>query len=210
MPSPRFTGQPSDYLFYSLSSHIPLNFYSHSPLLLRPIILSPFSLLSFVSHLPLLLSSLAIYLTKLTALPHKMPHHKPSHPLTVQSSNHLFRLLYHTPLNSYYHSPSMQRPIIFTPFNSQNPGFTKNTTCVSRHTTYNIRHTKLFVRNYHKIMQNKPKVKYAQINVTSFIRSKYVKMDIWLSGKNKPNQTQNKANPQNAQNECKINYNKGL
>ncbi len=35
-------------------------------------------------------------------------------------------------------------------------------------------------------MQNKPKVKSAQINVSSFTTSKYVKMDTWLSGKNKP------------------------
>ena len=28
-------------------------------------------------------------------------------------------------------------------------------------------------------MQNKPKVKYAQINVSSFITSKYVKVDTW-------------------------------
>jgi hypothetical protein len=28
-------------------------------------------------------------------------------------------------------------------------------------------------------MQNKPNVKYAQINISSFITSKYVKVDIW-------------------------------
>jgi hypothetical protein len=36
-------------------------------------------------------------------------------------------------------------------------------------------------------MQNKPKVKYAQINVSSFITSKYVKVDNWCNQKNKPN-----------------------
>jgi len=36
-------------------------------------------------------------------------------------------------------------------------------------------------------MQNKPNVKYAQISVSSFITSIYVKMDIWLNQKNKPN-----------------------
>jgi len=36
-------------------------------------------------------------------------------------------------------------------------------------------------------MQNKPNVKDAQINVTSYMKSKYEKLDIWLSGKNKPN-----------------------
>ena len=36
-------------------------------------------------------------------------------------------------------------------------------------------------------MQNKPNVKDAQINVTSYMKSKYEKLDTWLSGKNKPN-----------------------
>jgi hypothetical protein len=58
--------------------------------------------------------------------------------------------------------------------------------------------TKDYVRNYQLFLQNKPKVKYAQINVTPFITSKYVKMDTWLSGKNKPKtkpkQTQTKPN----------------
>ncbi len=34
-------------------------------------------------------------------------------------------------------------------------------------------------------MQNKPNVKHAQINVNSYMKSKYEKLDIWLSGKNK-------------------------
>ena len=36
-------------------------------------------------------------------------------------------------------------------------------------------------------MQNKPNVKDAIINVSSFVTSKYAKMDTWLSGENKPN-----------------------
>jgi hypothetical protein len=36
-------------------------------------------------------------------------------------------------------------------------------------------------------MQNKPKVKYARINLSSFITSKYVKVDTWWNQKNKPN-----------------------
>jgi len=36
-------------------------------------------------------------------------------------------------------------------------------------------------------MQNKPNVKDAQINVNSYMKSKYEKLDIWLSGKNKAN-----------------------
>ncbi len=47
-------------------------------------------------------------------------------------------------------------------------------------------------------MQNKPNVKYAQINVNSYMKSIYEKLDTWLSGKYKPNsnpiQTQFKPN----------------
>ncbi len=47
-------------------------------------------------------------------------------------------------------------------------------------------------------MQNKPNVKYAQINVNSYMKSKYEKLDTWLSGKNKPNSNPNKPNLQKA------------
>jgi len=47
-------------------------------------------------------------------------------------------------------------------------------------------------------MQNKPNVKYAQINVNSYMKSKYEKLDIWLSGKNKPNSNPIKPNFQKA------------
>jgi len=43
-------------------------------------------------------------------------------------------------------------------------------------------------------MQNKPNVKDAQINVNSYNKSKYEKMDTWLSGKNKPNSNPIKPN----------------
>jgi len=43
-------------------------------------------------------------------------------------------------------------------------------------------------------MQNKPNVKYAQINLNSYMKSIYEKLDTWLSGKNKPKQSQNKPN----------------
>jgi uncharacterized protein involved in tellurium resistance len=43
-------------------------------------------------------------------------------------------------------------------------------------------------------MQNKPNVKDAQINVYSYMKSKYEKMDTWLSGKNKPNSNPIKTN----------------
>ncbi len=36
-------------------------------------------------------------------------------------------------------------------------------------------------------MQNKPNVKDAQINVNSFMKSKYENLDTWLSEKNKDN-----------------------
>jgi len=89
-------------------------------------------------------------------------------------------------------------------------------------------------------MQNKPNVKDAQINVNSYMKSKYEKLDIWLSGKNKPNSNPikpnlrkakmnvnlyviedyrkkddfsvriNKPNFRNGQNERKLTFNKGL
>jgi hypothetical protein len=89
-------------------------------------------------------------------------------------------------------------------------------------------------------MQNKPNVKDAQINVNSYMKSKYEKLDTWLSGKNKANSNpikpnlqkakmnvnsyviedyrknddflvrKNKPNFQNAKNERKLNFNKGL
>ncbi len=43
-------------------------------------------------------------------------------------------------------------------------------------------------------MQNKPNVKDAQINVNSYMKSIYEKLDNWLSGKNKPNSNPNKPN----------------
>ncbi len=47
-------------------------------------------------------------------------------------------------------------------------------------------------------MQNKPNVKDAQINVNSYMKSIYEKLDTWLSGKNKPNSNPNKPNSQKA------------
>ncbi len=48
-------------------------------------------------------------------------------------------------------------------------------------------------------MQNKPNVKDAQINVNSYMKSKYEILDIWLSGKNKPNSNPIKPNLKKAQ-----------
>ena len=65
-----------------------------------------------------------------------------------------------------------------------------------------IRHTSTFVENPLQIdlfMQNKPKVKNAKINVSSFITSKYVKLDTWWNQKNKPNSNPIKPNLKRAQ-----------
>jgi hypothetical protein len=43
-------------------------------------------------------------------------------------------------------------------------------------------------------VQNKPKVKSHRIDLTPVRTSTYVQMDNWLNAKNKPNQTQFKAN----------------
>jgi hypothetical protein len=89
-------------------------------------------------------------------------------------------------------------------------------------------------------MQNKPNVKDAQINVNSYMKSIYEKLDTWLSGKNKANSNPikpnfkkaqmivnlsltkdyrkkddfevriNKPNSRKTQNERKFNFNKGL
>ncbi len=147
---PRPSSLPFHFSFSLFSLHTPLNFYSHSPQMLRPIIFCPFSLLLIALHLTLLYSFSTIYLTKLTARWYIILHHKPSLRLSVQPSNHLLLFLYHTPLNFYYHSPRLLRPIIFTPLNSQNPGFTKNT-------IHQTKTTKDYVRNYQLFMQNKPK-----------------------------------------------------
>ena len=47
-------------------------------------------------------------------------------------------------------------------------------------------------------MQNKPNVKDAQINVNSYNKSIYEKLDTWLSGKNKPKTNPIKPNLKNA------------
>jgi len=94
--------------------------------------------------------------------------------------------------------------------------------------------------NHLLFMQNKPNVKDAQINVNSYMKSNYEKLDTWLSEKNKPNSNPikpnlqkvkmnvnlyfikdyrknddfsvriNKPNFRNGQNERKLNFNKGL
>jgi len=46
----------------------------------------------------------------------------------------------------------------------------------------------------HSILTNKPKVKYAKINVSSFVTSNYVHVGQLVIQTNKANQTQNKPN----------------
>ncbi len=50
--------------------------------------------------------------------------------------------------------------------------------------------TNSYVRIYKQIMQNKPKVKYAKINVNSYIIRKYVQVRHLVIQTNKPKQTQ--------------------
>jgi len=52
-------------------------------------------------------------------------------------------------------------------------------------------------------MQNKPNVKDAQISVNSYMKSKYEKLDTWLSGKNKPNSNPIKPNCQKGEIDAK-------
>ncbi len=56
-----------------------------------------------------------------------------------------------------------------------------------------------FSTNQLLFMQNKPNVKDAQINVNSYMKSKYEKLDTWLSGKNKANSNPIKPNLKRAQ-----------
>ena len=50
--------------------------------------------------------------------------------------------------------------------------------------------TKEYIRKNQQIMQNKPNVKYAKINLSSYITSIYENMDNWLFRQTKPKQTQ--------------------
>jgi hypothetical protein len=56
-------------------------------------------------------------------------------------------------------------------------------------------------------MQNKPNVKDAKMNISPFMTIKYVKLDTWLSGKNKPNQTQLKPKQTQSTKRPKMNLN---
>ncbi len=68
-----------------------------------------------------------------------------------------------------------------------------------------INSTNSYVRIYKQIMQNKPKVKYAKINVNSFVASKYIQHGQLVIQTNKPKQTQFKPK----QTQFKANLTKG-
>jgi len=103
-----------------------------------------------------------------------------------------------------------------------------------------IQSTKDYVRNYQKIMQNKPNFPKSQMNLSIFSKMAYENETAFRRGKNKPNSNPikpnlqkakmniysiitkdyrkkdafivriNKPNFQNAQNERKLNFHKGL
>ena len=58
---------------------------------------------------------------------------------------------------------------------------------VNNHLAFSPLHLSRTLYKSPLFMQNKPNVKNAQINVSSFITSKYVKVDNWCNRKNKPN-----------------------
>ena len=53
-----------------------------------------------------------------------------------------------------------------------------------------LRSTKDYVRNYKLFLQNEPKFRKSQMNVSDLLTREYDKMDTWSSGKNEP-----KTNP---------------
>jgi len=65
--------------------------------------------------------------------------------------------------------------------------------------------TNSYVRIYKLFMQNKPKVKYAKINLNTYFTMRYEKLDIWLFRQTNPIQTQLKP----IQTQFKANLSKG-
>ena len=62
----------------------------------------------------------------------------------------------------------------------------------------------------YSLYRTNPILRKSQMNVTSFDKGKYVKLDTWSDETNKPNQTQFKANLQNDKNERKLFFNRQL
>jgi len=65
-----------------------------------------------------------------------------------------------------------------------------NLTYYIRHTTYDMRNTKDYVRIYQRIMQNKPNLPDAQMNISSSVTMHYENTSDWTLVESKPKQTQ--------------------
>ena len=81
------------------------------------------------------------------------------------------------------------------PFNQRNPRLIND-----------LRSTKDYVRNYKLFMQNEPKFRKSQMNVTNLITKDYEKRTLGQLGKTNPKRTQ--TNPKRTQNEPNSNPNK--
>jgi hypothetical protein len=57
-----------------------------------------------------------------------------------------------------------------------------------------LRSTKDYVRKNNLFMQNEPKFRKSQMNVSDYITRDYEQMDTWSIRKNEPKRTQNKPN----------------
>jgi len=92
--------------------------------------------------------------------------------------------------------PSLWQGPKFTQINiiSQNASKTVFFSYQPEKTVYKLRTTKKELRKNNLFFQNKPNLPKSQMDINSFDTGKYAKLDTWLDGKNKPNQTQFKAN----------------
>jgi hypothetical protein len=68
------------------------------------------------------------------------------------------------------------------PFNHRNP-------------RYEIPSTKVYVRKNNLFMQNEPKFRKSQMNVTKVLTKDYEQLDTWSIRKNEPKRTQNEPKP---------------
>ncbi len=66
------------------------------------------------------------------------------------------------------------------------------------------------INQFESIMQNKPNLPDAQMNVTSFYTKDYENVPLRRCGKTNPIQSQNKPNSRKAKNERKLICHKGL
>ena len=84
-----------------------------------------------------------------------------AHPLSSFLHRHSILSFSPSTLSTVPPSPRPQRPIIIRLLNSQNPGFTKNT-------TYETKPTKDYVRIYQRNIQNKPNQSLSCLSHRSF------------------------------------------